>query len=111
VSSSRARQLRQASTDAEALLWSRIRGRRLAGYKFRRQYPLGNFVVDFIALEPRLVIEIDGGQHATRIDRDTNRTGELERFGFRVVRYWNHDVLTNIDGVLESVLQELRIVR
>jgi len=92
-------------------MWSRLRDRRLDGYKFRRQYPLGGYIVDFIALEPRLIVEIDGGSHAVQTVQDALRTRELERFVFRVVRFWNHDVLANIDGVLESVLQELRIVR
>jgi very-short-patch-repair endonuclease len=92
-------------------MWRHLRGRRLAGYKFKRQYAIGRFVVDFVALEPRLIIEIDGGQHASRLEEDRNRTEELERFGFRIVRFWNHDVLGNVESVLETVLQELCIVR
>jgi very-short-patch-repair endonuclease len=106
-----ARKLRRSETDAEKLLWKHLRGRRLDGYKFRRQVSIGGYVADFAALEARLIIELDGGQHAERIAEDQMRTAELERFGFRVVRFWNHDVLANIDGVLEAVLQELRLVR
>jgi very-short-patch-repair endonuclease len=106
-----ARKLRRSETDAEKLLWKHLRGRRLDGYKFRRQVSIGGYVADFAALEARLIIELDGGQYAERIAEDQMRTAELERFGFRVVRFWNHDVLANIDGVLEAVLQELRLVR
>ena len=102
--------LRRNTTDAEGLMWKHLRGRRLAGYKFKRQVPIGHFVVDFVAMEPKLIIEIDGGQHAILAEKDRLRTEELERFGYRIVRFWNHDVLNNIDGVLETVLQELRIV-
>lgn len=106
-----ARKLRRNETEAEKLRWKNLRGRRLDGYKFKRQVAIGGYIADFAALEPRLIIELDGGQHAQRIAEDQMRTAELERFGFRVVRFWNHDVLTNIDGVLEAVLQELRLVR
>ena len=106
-----ARKLRRNETDAEKLLWKHLRGRRLDGYKFRRQVAVGKYVVDFAALEPRLIIELDGGQHVNQAVKDEMRTAELERFGFRVIRFWNHDVLTNIDGVMEAVLQELRLVR
>jgi very-short-patch-repair endonuclease len=106
-----ARKLRRSETDAEKLLWKHLRSRRLDGYKFRRQVAIGGFIADFAALEPRLIIELDGGQHAERILADQARTFELEQFGFRVIRFWNHDVLANIDGVLEAILQELRLVR
>jgi very-short-patch-repair endonuclease len=92
------------------LLWLKLRGRRLDGYKFRRQVSISRFVVDFAALEAKLIVEVDGGQHALEREKDAARTEELERFGFRVVRFWNHEVLSNIEGVLEVVLQELRLV-
>jgi very-short-patch-repair endonuclease len=92
-------------------MWAHLRGRRLAGYKFKRQVPIAGFVVDFASLEAKLIIEIDGGQHSTRVEEDRIRTEELERFGYRIVRFWNHDVLNNIEGVLETVIQELHIVR
>ena len=93
-------------TDAERRLWSALRGRRLKGYKFRRQHPLGRFVVDFACLVHRLVVEADGGQHADS-DDDRRRTAWLERRGWRVVRFWNNDILANPAGVEEVVLQEL----
>ena len=107
----RAKKLRRNSTDAERLIWSRLRGRGLAGYKFKRQVPIAGFVVDFAALEAKLIIEIDGGQHSVRLEADQLRTEKLERFGYRIVRFWNHDVLNNIEGVLDAVIQELHIVR
>ncbi|HYB57668.1 MAG TPA: endonuclease domain-containing protein, partial [Alphaproteobacteria bacterium] len=88
-----ARQLRIDMTDAERRLWSALRGRRLEGYKFRRQHPLGPFIVDFACLEHRLVVEADGG-HADS-DDDRRRTAWLERRGWRVVRFWNNDILAN----------------
>tara|TARA_B100000678_G_C18044821_1_gene436176 strand:+ start:269 stop:625 length:357 start_codon:yes stop_codon:yes gene_type:complete len=94
----RARALRRSSTDAEALLWSHLRNRRFHDLKFRRQVPLGRFIVDFYCHELRLVIELDGGQHSEEADRE--RTAWLQSEGFRVVRFWNHEVLENADGVL-----------
>jgi len=102
----KARQLRIAMTDAERRLWSALRGRRLKGYKFRRQHPLGSFIVDFACLEHRLVVEADGGQHADS-DDDRRRTAWLERRRWRIVRFWNNDILANPGGVEEVVLQEL----
>ena len=102
----RARELRIAMTDAERRLWSALRGRRLKGYKFRRQHPLGPPIVDFACLEHRLVVEADGGQHADS-DDDRRRTAWLERRGWRVVRFWNNDILANPGGVQEVVMQEL----
>jgi very-short-patch-repair endonuclease len=107
----RAKRLRRNSTDAERLMWAHLRGRRLAGYKFKRQVPIAGYVVDFVALEAKLIVEIDGGQHSIRIEEDRVRTEELERFGYRIVRFWNHDVLNNIEGVLEALVQELHIIR
>jgi very-short-patch-repair endonuclease len=99
----RAKRLRSRSTDAERKLWSRLRNRQLAGAKFRRQVPIGRYVVDFICFEAALVVEVDGGQHAARVDHDVARTAWLEREGYRVVRFWNNDVLQNIEGVLLEV--------
>ena len=99
-----ARSLRQRSTDAERKLWSRLRDRRLMGLKFRRQVPRGHYVVDFLCVEAALVVEIDGSQHADkRSEADRCRTTELEREGLRVLRFWNTDVLTNLEGVLTSI--------
>jgi very-short-patch-repair endonuclease len=93
--------LRRLATDAERLLWSRLRARRL-GWKFRFQHTIGPFVGDFVCLKRKLVVEADGGQHNPEIDRA--RTAYLRRRGFRVVRFWNHDILQNIDGVLQTIL-------
>jgi very-short-patch-repair endonuclease len=105
-----ARTLRKRSTEAEKLLWSRLRGRRFEGIKFKRQAPIANYVVDFVALDLKLIIEVDGGQHDMRATQDAERTRILEEWGYHVVRFWNNDVLGNIDGVLEAILQELQLV-
>lgn len=104
-----ARKLRRASTDAESRLWSRLRSRQLEGAKFVRQLPIGPHVADFACRHAGLAIELDGGQHNDVADAP--RTVVIEAFGYRVIRFWNHDVLENIDGVLEAIRQELRIAR
>jgi very-short-patch-repair endonuclease len=106
-----ARTLRRRSTEAEKLLWSTLRGRQFDGIKFKRQVPIANYVVDFLALDQKFIIEVDGGQHDLRAAKDTERTRILEEWGYHVVRFWNNDVLTNIDGVLESIWQELKLFR
>lgn len=96
-------------TDAERHLWRHLRGRQVAGFKFRRQVRLGHFIADFACFDPLLVIEVDGGQHAENA-ADTVRTEQLEAGGFRVLRFWNNDVLSNTEGVVETirtVLQDL----
>jgi crossover junction endodeoxyribonuclease RuvC len=103
----RARRLRKNSTDAETLLWLRLRDRRLDELKFRRQEPILGFTADFVCHERKLVIEIDGGQHDKQRDQDARRTRLLEQAGFRVLRFWNNDVLENIDGVLETIRNSL----
>ena len=107
----RARALRQRMTDAEKLMWSRLRARRLAGVKFKRQQPLFGYIVDFVAPDLKLVIEIDGGQHAERAGQDAKRSRVIEESGYHVIRFWNHDVLGNLDGVLQAIIQELNISR
>ena len=87
----RARNLRKDSTEAERLLWSKLRSRQVDGHKFRRQHPIGTYVVDFACVEADLLIEIDGGQHTDTVDAE--RTAWLESEGFKVLRLWNHDVL------------------
>jgi formamidopyrimidine-DNA glycosylase len=104
----RARELREATTDAEKKLWRRIRSRQLLGMKFRRQHPIGDYIVDFYCDEARLAIELDGGQHASSSDYDSARTEGLKRLGIRVLRFWNNDVLGNLDGVLQRVSDQLR---
>lgn len=105
----RARGLRQVSTEVEKLLWQKLRARQLGGAKFRRQTPIGPYIVDFVSFEHKLVVEIDGGQHNSPKGRqlDLKRTAWLEAQGFRVFRFWNNQVLTNLEGVLESIFQEL----
>ena len=99
-------QLRQAATDAEHLLWQRLRGRQL-GVKFRRQHPFNGFVLDFVCLEARLVIELDGGQHAENQAADADRDRQLRQAGFRVLRFWNNQVLQETTAVLEVILAAL----
>ncbi len=100
-----ARQLRKGSIDAEGLLWARLRGSRLAGLKFKRQQPVGSYIVDFVCFSQKIVVEIDGGQHNDDFvaQRDRERTAWLEGQGFRVIRFWNNDVMGNMDGVLEAI--------
>jgi very-short-patch-repair endonuclease len=100
-----ARGLRRTSTDAERKVWQLLRSRTLAGYKFRRQQPIDSFVVDFCCLRSRLVIELDGGQHAEKIEYDQRRTDYLVGQGFRVLRFWDHEVFENQEGVLSQILQ------
>ncbi|HXQ10612.1 MAG TPA: DUF559 domain-containing protein [Caulobacteraceae bacterium] len=103
----RARELRRFATDAEHVLWSRLRNRQLEGCKFRRQAPIGRFIADFACLERRLVIELDGGQHAEQTRYDGMRTQALEAAGWTVLRFWNHEVLQNVEGVLIAVIAAL----
>ena len=103
----RARQLRHNQTDVEAKLWARLRGRQIASAKFRRQYPIGQFIVDFCCFEQRLVVELDGGQHADAGRFDQRRSDFLVAKGYRVLRFWNNDVTENIDGVLERISEAL----
>jgi len=102
-----ARSLRSDMTDAERLLWRHLRQRQIERCKFRRQHPIGHYIVDFACLEACLIVEVDGGQHAERKEYDTERTTWLEGQGFRVLRFWNTDVLENIDGVREAVRGEV----
>jgi len=106
----RSRQLRASQTSAEARLWQALRGRRLAQWKFRRQHAIGKHVVDFVSLDGKLVVEVDGVTHSTEqeLARDQDRTRVLESFGFLVVRVTNVDVYENLDGVLEMINRTLR---
>ncbi len=102
-----ARQLRKTQTDAERRLWQLLRNRSVAGCKFRRQHPVGPYICDFVCIDRQLVIEVDGGQHATQIVNDETRTAYLESKGFTVVRFWNHEVLTRTEAVLERIMDRL----
>ncbi|HEV7491849.1 MAG TPA: endonuclease domain-containing protein [Rhodanobacteraceae bacterium] len=106
--SSTARALRTNSSDAERCLWRFVRNRQLGGYRFRRQMPMGHYIVDFVCLRARLVVELDGGQHADRQLEDLERTRHLARAGFRVLRFWNNEMLRETEAVLESILGALR---
>jgi very-short-patch-repair endonuclease len=101
-----ARALRRRMTDAERVLWNHLRHRSVGGIKFRRQQPIGPFVADFACWNARLVVEIDGGQHTG--DRDAERTRAMQSEGWHVIRFWNHDVLANPDGVLLAILDTAR---
>ena len=102
----RAQSLRNNATEAERLLCSALRNRQLAGIKFSRQIPIGPYICDVVSRELRVVIEVDGGQHAqSRLDEA--RTAFLEASGFRVIRFWNNDVLENLEGVLAAILNAL----
>src|SRR2546428_911350 len=101
------RVLRKKATEAEQALWSHLRMKQMGGNRFRRQQPIGPYIVDFVCLEKRLVIELDGGQHAERPVYDAERTAWLESQGFRVMRFWNNQVLKEIDIVKEAIWKEL----
>jgi very-short-patch-repair endonuclease len=104
-----ARKLRRRSTDAENRLWYFLRGRRFEGAKFVRQFPIGGYIADFACRDLRVAIELDGGQHSAEIDAP--RTEIIEDFGYRVIRFWNNDVLENTEGVLEVIRHEVALAR
>ncbi|NDP63275.1 MAG: endonuclease domain-containing protein, partial [Polaromonas sp.] len=103
----RARALRKVQTDAESLLWSRLRSRQLGNLKFRRQRPIGPYFADFACLETGLVIELDGGQHAedAGVAHDQKRSDDMAALDFQTLRFWNNDVLLQTEAVLEKILQ------
>ena len=104
----RARQLRAGRTLAERRLWTRLRAGQLDGCRFRQQDVIDGCVVDFACRRRLLVVEVDGGQHAEGRKADAARTARLERLGYRVIRFWNHEVLENVEAVVETILAELR---
>ena len=101
------RKLRRGMTDAERRLWGALRLQQVGGHKFRRQHPFGDYILDFVCLERRLVIEVDGGQHQEMQEEDQARTEVLEKAGFRVLRFWNNEVLEQLDSVMERIWIEL----
>jgi len=106
-----ARDLRRRQSDAERILWSKIRARQLMGIKFRRQHPVGGYIVDFISLDYRLIIELDGGQHnePAGAEKDLIRTQQLEKMGYRVIRFWDTDVIKNCEGVILTIENALQL--
>ncbi len=106
---STARRLRKNPTEAERLLWRHLRLRQLGGWKFRRQQPVGPYIVDFVCLEKRLIVEVDGGQHAAQVDKDAQRAAWLEAEGFRVLRFWNTEVLRDREAVQETIRAALGV--
>ncbi|MEO1221645.1 MAG: DUF559 domain-containing protein [Pseudomonadota bacterium] len=104
-----ARKLRNTMTEAERTLWSHLKNRDLFGVKFTRQFPIGDHITDFACRSLRIAVECDGGQHSA--EADAARTEIIEAHGYRVIRFWNHDILANMDGVLEVIGQEIEIAR
>ena len=104
-----AKHLRKQSTDVERLLWSHLRAGRFEGLKFRRQHPIGQYIVDFVCLETKLIIELDGGQHSFPEDvlKDKQRDAWFEQEGYAVVRFWDNEVLINTSGVLEVLKKKV----
>jgi very-short-patch-repair endonuclease len=98
-------------TDAEKKLWRHLRARQLDSRQFRKQVPIGSYVVDFCCLKAQLVVEVDGGQHDARSAQDEHRTRWLNDQGYRVIRFWNNEVLQNIDGVLQEIVRVLALPR
>ena len=98
-----ARQPRSTQTDAERALWNVLRGRSVLNLKFRRQHPIGNYIANFCCIDKGLIIELDGPQHLERVPQDEKRTRSLNAQGFRVLRFWNEDVLLAIEGVIEQI--------
>ena len=105
----KARSLRKNMTEQERMLWQYLRKRSINNFKFRRQYPIGNYIVDFVCIEKRLVIEIDGGQHnqSENVLYDQSRTQYIEECGYKVIRFWNNEIENNIEGVYEEILKYL----
>jgi very-short-patch-repair endonuclease len=100
--------LRSSQTDAESYLWYQLKNRNLNGYKFRRQHIIQGYIVDFVCLEERLIIELDGGQHSEQINYDNDRTKKLEKDGFKVLRFWNHDIFCDTNVVLDTIYENLK---
>ncbi|HVI57536.1 MAG TPA: endonuclease domain-containing protein [Luteimonas sp.] len=104
----RERQLRRDQTEAERMLWERLRDRRLAGFKFRRQHRIGPYYADFVCADARLIVELDGSQHLDQADSDSARTRFLESLDYRVLRFWNDEAMVRTEDVLDAILLALR---
>ncbi len=102
-----ARHLRKNMTPEESLLWSRIRKKQIHGHRFRRQHPIGPYIVDFICLEENLIIEIDGGQHNQPSQEERYRADYLEKHGYQTLRFWNHEVRNELTAVLDTIARSL----
>jgi adenine-specific DNA-methyltransferase len=107
MSRTKARHLRKNMTDAERTLWRHLRLRQFAGYKFRRQQPIGKYIVDFVCFERKLVVELDGSQHSEELVYDLERSAWLEKQGFRILRFWDNQVFNETDGVKEAIIGAL----
>jgi very-short-patch-repair endonuclease len=103
----RARDLRRNMTEAERRVWQILRSQQMQGYKFRRQVPIGRYIADFACHEARIIVEIDGGQHDSSSPREAERSTFLQNEGYRLLRFWNNDVLANLDGVHAIIVEEL----
>jgi very-short-patch-repair endonuclease len=104
LNTNRAKTLRNNPTDAEQRLWQELRRRQIAAVKFRRQQPIGPFIVDYVCFQRRVIVEVDGGQHAEQVVRNEKRTRWLEAQGYLILRFWNNEVLANTEGVAQAIL-------
>ncbi len=102
-----AKEMRTRATDAERLLWSHLRDRRLHGFKFRRQVVIEPYIVDFVCFEAKLIVEADGGQHSDNVHYDEKRSARLNAAGYRIIRFWNHEILMETHAVLEQIQKAL----
>jgi very-short-patch-repair endonuclease len=102
-----ARQLRRDQTDAEKHLWQHLRASQIEGIKFKRQVPVAGYIADFLCVQAKLIVELDGGQHAEQVSYDEARTLVLQQHGFTVLRFWNNEVFENLDGVLMRIVEQL----
>ena len=100
--------LRREQTDSERRLWEKLRDRQMQGLKFRRQHPIGSYIVDFCCPERKVVVEVDGGQHTVQVSKDGDREAYLAEQGYSVLRFWNHDVLSHPDSVLEQISEAVK---